>query len=157
MKLKKINPENFSDYMKEIKPNTYTQTKKLISDWSDKKIYLVHYRILKFYVRHGMIVDKVHTVISYKQSKWLEKYISFNTQKRNQAVNDFEKDVYKLLKSALYRKTMENVRNRKKVEFIKKYDTDKVIKQQSKLKFNGNHQSYEIYELYVQTEWSAYG
>ena len=149
LKIKKINPDNFSDYMKEIKPNTYTQTKKLISDWSDKKNCLVHYRILKFYVRRGMIVDKVHTVISFKQSKWLEKYISFNTQKRNQAVNDFEKDFYKLLKSAFYGKTMENVRNRKKVEFIKKYDTDKVIKQQSKLKFNGNHQSYEIYDSYT--------
>ena len=27
---KKINPDEFSDYMKEIKPNTYTQTKKLL-------------------------------------------------------------------------------------------------------------------------------
>ena len=38
-----------------------------------------------------MIVDKVHEIISFKQNKWLEKYINFNTQKRNQAVNDFEK------------------------------------------------------------------
>ena len=78
---KKINPDNFSDYMKEIKPDIYNQTKKLICDWSDKKTYLVHYRILQFYVRRGMIVDKVHTVISFKHSKWLEKYISFNLKK----------------------------------------------------------------------------
>ena len=45
----------------------------MICDWSDKKIYLVHYRMLIFYVRHGMIVDKSHTVISFKQSNWLEK------------------------------------------------------------------------------------
>ena len=77
---KKIDPESISDYMKEILPDTYTQNKKLICDWSDKKNYLVHYRMLKFYVRHGMIVDKVHSVISFKQSKWLEKFISFNTQ-----------------------------------------------------------------------------
>ena len=87
---KKIDPENFSDYMKEILPDTYTQNKKLICDFSDKKNYLIHYRILKIYIRHGMIVDKVHEIISFKQTKWLEKYISFNTQKRNQAVNDFE-------------------------------------------------------------------
>ena len=89
---KKINPENFSDYMKEILPDTYTQNKKLICDFSNKKNYLIHYRMLKFYVTHGMIVDKVHEIISFKQSKWLKKYINFNTQKRNQAVNDFEKD-----------------------------------------------------------------
>ena len=74
-----------------------------------------------------MIAEKVHSVTSLKQSKWLEKYISFNTQKRNQAVNDFE-DFYKLLKNAFYGKTMENVRNRIKVDFIKKKDTDKIIK-----------------------------
>ena len=89
---KKIIPDDFSDYMKEIIPGTYTQNKKWISDWSDKKNYLIHYRMLKLYVRHGMIVDKVHDIISFRQSRWLGKYIFFNTQKRDQAVNDFEKD-----------------------------------------------------------------
>ena len=62
----KINPDNFNDYMNEKKPDTYIQTKKLICDWSDKKNYLVHYSMLKFYVRHGMIVDKIHNVISFR-------------------------------------------------------------------------------------------
>ena len=70
---KKINPDDFNDYMKEIRPNTYVQSSKLICDWSDKKNYLVHYRMLKFYIRYGLIVDKVHSVISFKQSRWLEK------------------------------------------------------------------------------------
>ena len=70
---KKINPEKFSGYMKEILPGTYTQNKKMICDWSDKKNYLTHYRMLKFYVTHGMEVVKVHNIISFKQSKWLEK------------------------------------------------------------------------------------
>ena len=78
---KKINPDNFNDYMKEIKPDTYTPTSKLICDWSDKKNYLTHYRMLKFYIRHGMIVEKVHNVISFKQSQWLEKYINFQYSK----------------------------------------------------------------------------
>ena len=88
---KKINPDEFSEYMKEIKLKTYTQTKKLICDWSDKKNYLILYRMLKLYIRHGMEVEKVHSTISIKQSKWLEKYISFNTQKRNKAINEFKK------------------------------------------------------------------
>ena len=72
---KKNNADDFSNCMKEIIPDTYTQTKKLICDWSDKKKYLIQYRMLKFYVRHGMEVDKVHEILSFKQSKWLEKYI----------------------------------------------------------------------------------
>ena len=45
---KKINPDDFNDYMKEIKPDTYIQTRKLICDWSDKKNSLIQYRMLKF-------------------------------------------------------------------------------------------------------------
>ena len=105
--------------------------------------------MLKFYIRHGMVVDKIHNIISFKQSKWLEKYISFNTQKRNQAKNEFEKDFYKLLNNAFYGKTMENVRNRLKIKFIKKDDYREIIKQQSKLSFNGIHKSYENCDSYT--------
>ena len=58
LKIKK-NPDDFSDLMKKIKPDTYTQTKKLICDWSDKKNYLIHYRMLKFCFRHGIEVEKI--------------------------------------------------------------------------------------------------
>ena len=39
-----------------------------------------------------MIVEKIHEVVYFKQSKWLETYKIFNTRKENQAVEDFEKD-----------------------------------------------------------------
>ena len=29
--------------------------------------------MLKFHVKHGMTVDKVHEVVSFKQSKWFGK------------------------------------------------------------------------------------
>ena len=146
---KKIIPDKFSDYIKEIKPDTYFQTKKLICGLSDKKNYLVHYRMLKFYLRHGMIVGKVHNIISFRQSRWLKKYISFNTQKRNQALKDFEKYFYKLLNNAFYGKTMENVRNRLKIKFVKKDDCREIKKQQSKLTFNGIHKSYKNCDSYT--------
>ena len=40
--------------------------------------------MLKFVVRHGMVVEKLLDVISFKQSKWLEKNENFNTQKKKQ-------------------------------------------------------------------------
>ena len=146
---KSIYEDDFNDYMKRIKPKNCISHNKLICDWTDKKKYLIHYRMLKFYVGPGMKVDKVHEIISFKQSKWLEKYINFKTQKRNQAVNDFEKDFYKLLSNALYVKTMENVGNRCTIDFIEKDETDKIIKQQSKLTFNGIHKSYENCDSYT--------
>ena len=50
-------------------PKIYTKAKKFICDWSDKQIYLIRYRILKFFVRHGMVVEKIHEKVSFKQSK----------------------------------------------------------------------------------------
>ena len=135
--------------MKIITPDTYTQTKKLICDWSDKKNYLVPYRMLKFYVGHDMVVDKNHEIISFKQNKWLEKCKNFNTQKRNKAKNDFEKDFHKLLNNAFYGKCMENVRNRLGIIFFRKDEYKEIIKHQSKLTFNGIHKSYENFDSYV--------
>ena len=86
---KKINPNRYNDYINNKKAKNYTKTKKLICDWTDKKKYLIHYRMLKFHVRHGTIVEKNHEIPSFKRSTWLEKCISFNTQKRNRAENDF--------------------------------------------------------------------
>ena len=142
---KKIDPDKYNDYMKKIKPENYTKSKKLICDWSDKKKYLIHYRMLKFYVRHGMIVVKIHEIISFKQSKWLEGYISFNTQKRNKAKNNLEKDFFKLLNNAAFGKFLENVRNRLDLELIKKDNNKKIVDQQSKLTFNGIQKTYENY------------
>ena len=111
---RKVNLDDFTQYMNENNPNTYTQNGKLISDCIDKRNYLSHYWMLKFYVRHGMVVNKNHEKISFRQNVWLEKYTNFNTQKRNKAKSDFEKDFHKLLNNAFYGKTMENVLNRKK-------------------------------------------
>ena len=44
---------------------------------------------------------------------------------------------------------MEKVRNRMKLEFIKKDDIEKYIKQQSKITFNGIHKSYENYDSHT--------
>ena len=125
---KKINPNKYNDYMNKIKPKNYIKTKKLICDWTDKKKYLIQYRMLNFYVRHGMVVENIHEIISVKQSKWLERYISFITQKRNKAKTDFEKDFFKLLVNVAFGKFFEDVRKRLELELIKKDDCKNLLK-----------------------------
>ena len=58
--------------MKKIKAKNFMKAKKLICDWSDKKNYLAHFRLLKFYVGHGMVVAKIHEIISFKQTNWFK-------------------------------------------------------------------------------------
>ena len=77
-----------------IKPN---KTPKLVETLLDKKNYVCHYQNLKFYVKHGFVVDKIHRVCQFEQSKWLDVYIEKNTVMRRQAKNDFEKNFYKLM------------------------------------------------------------
>ena len=135
--------------MKKIQPMNYTKSNKVICDWNDKKKYLILYRMLKFYVRHGKRVEKIHKIISFKQSKWLEKYISFNTRKRNRVKNDFGKDFFKLVVNAAFSKLSENVRNCLRLELFKKDDIKNIIKHQSKLTLNGIHKSYENCDSYT--------
>ena len=59
--------------MNETKPSIYAPHQKIIFNCTEQKNYLLHYGILKLYVKQGMIVDKVQEIISFSQCIWLEK------------------------------------------------------------------------------------
>lgn len=101
-------------------PNT-KNVKKLLLTLTPKNNYVIHYRMLKLALQHGLILKKVHRV-QFEQTAWLKSYIELNTKMRAKATNDFEKELYKLLNNAIFGKSMENVRSRVDIRLRNKWD-----------------------------------
>ena len=110
-----------SKYCKEIVgkyKKKFSDVKKLIRNLDSKTKYVLHYRNLQLYLSLGMKLTKIHRVLRFKQSDWMKKYIDFNTEKRVNAANDFEKDFCKLMINSVYGRTMENLRKRISVQLV---------------------------------------
>ena len=68
-----------------------SRVEKLVPNLHDKKKYVIQVKALKQALDHGLVLEKIHRVIQFKQSAWMKEYIDFNTRLRMVAKNDFEK------------------------------------------------------------------
>ena len=94
------------------------KVEKLVPNLHNKRNYVIHIRALDQALKHGLILEKTHRAIEFDQSAWMKPYIDFNTQVRTKATNDFEKDFFKLMKNAVFRKTMENIRKHRNINLV---------------------------------------
>ena len=67
---------------------------KLVPNLGEKVRYILHYRNLQLYLSLRMKLVSVYKILEFEQSDWLKKYIDFNTDKRTNVVNSFEKDFF---------------------------------------------------------------
>ena len=114
-------PENLHDYFKDLPPagektwipddklspyqtdlfKKRVKVDKLILTLYDKKNYVTHYRLLQLYVEFVLQITKFHRILSYKQERWMEPYISSNTESREKTESSFEKSFWKLLNNSV--------------------------------------------------------
>ena len=94
------------------------------------KKYVLHKENLKLYLSLGLKLKRVHRVLQFSEKPWLKEYIDFNTEKRKEAKNSFQKDLFKLMNNSVFGKTMENIRKRCNVKLVT--DRDKLLRLISK-------------------------
>ena len=111
--------------------------KKLVCNLFNKKKHVAHINALKQVLNHGLKLKKIHRVIKFNQEAWLKPYIDMNTELREVAKNDFEKDLFKLMNNSVFRKMMENRKHRD----IKLVTTDK---KRSKLVSEPNYHTINL-------------
>jgi len=107
-----------TDILKDLQKKS-SKSKKLILDFTPKTNYMIHGRLLQYFLNlGGVIITKINKVIRYKQSDFLYKYVKFNSEKRAKATSDSEKDFYKLCVNAVYGKMLESVRKHSDIVFL---------------------------------------
>ena len=91
-----ISQNMLSNYCSNIANEYGIKINKLVSNLVNKSKCVVHYRNLQFYLSLGMKLAKVNRILKFEQSDWLKKYIDFNTGKRKNAANSFEKAFFEI-------------------------------------------------------------
>ena len=91
---------------------------KLIPNLFNKREYVTDYRCLKFYLAHGLTLQKTHSVIRYRQGKWMESYIQVNSEMRRAAKTDNQKNLFKLMNNSVFGKTCENQKKRTNIKLV---------------------------------------
>ena len=124
-----VREEMLSKYSREILDRegmSIGKVEKLIPNLRDKNRYVIHHQNLNLYLRLGLNLKKIHRALEFSQSNWLEPYVAFNTQKRTEAKNAFEKDFFKLMNNSVFGKTMENLRKRSNIQLVT--DPEKMLR-----------------------------
>ena len=85
---------------KKRKRKKVNKVERPICNIEDKEKYVMHIKVIKQALTHGLLLKNVHRVIQFNQKDWLKPSIDMNTKLRKEAKNDFEKYFFKLINNS---------------------------------------------------------
>ena len=122
----KVKKEWLSGYQTNLlEDDNILNTEKLVPNLMEKTKYVLHYRNLQLYLSLGMKLKKIHRILEFNETPWMESYIGMNTEFRKKSKSAFEKDFYKLMNNSVFGKTMENLGKRVDIKVIWTYGSPK--------------------------------
>ena len=114
-------------------------SKKLVPNLLNKTKYVAHYRNLQLYTKHGLVITKIHRILSFTQRLWFKSSIDLCNEQRKAARSEFESDLAKLQANATFSKTMEMEQVRNRVNFRLIADPNKLLKAVAKVSFRDSY------------------
>lgn len=85
------------DLFHENSTSTTRENVRLVSDVRDIERVQLHIMYLKSIMKSGVRVKKLHRAAYFTQTSWIRDFVLFNTKRRNEAKDAFEKSFYKLI------------------------------------------------------------
>ena len=128
-----------------LEDDNILNTEKLVPNLMDKTKYVLHNRNLQLYLSLGMKLKKIHRILEFNETPWMEPYIRMNTKFRKKSKSAFKKDFYKLMNNSVFGKTMENLRKRVDIKVVRTYGSPKEKEQIRKIIAKPNYDRAVIF------------
>ena len=93
---------------------------KLVVNLHDKTDNLIHIRILKQALDHGLVLKTFNRITMFNQETWLKPYVDMNRDLRKEKKKNWFWKIYffKLINGVFFVKTTENVRKDRDIKLV---------------------------------------
>ncbi len=102
-------------------PRHESRQGKLMATLLPKRRYVIHIQNLIQATELGVQLTKIHRILSFDTSPWLAVYMNLNNSLRQRASSAFEDKFYKLMNNSVYGKSMEDVRNHRRIYLVNRW------------------------------------
>ena len=96
------------------------KSQKLCGTFKTKEKYFTHIKNLKYYLKLGLKLKKIHRVIKFRQDAFVKPYIEYAAKKRAQSKSPFKNRNRKKMTNANYGRFIMNVRKHIEVKLVSK-------------------------------------